>query len=245
MQGLAGDKKAAFSLFLISFLSLFGELVFIRYVPSNIYLLSYYKNAVLIAVFLGLGTGFIASDGGRDYIKYIPPASLLIICAVIYFNDYLRIDLDYASKDESIWPEFWANTRARKVPLFGVLAVSYLIIALYFVPIGQEVMKAMRPFRPLKAYSINIAGSLAGIVFFSIAGWLWTTPLVWFAVFLTPILWWSYVYSTRNVFIINIFATVIALFMVFSSVVGPQIWSPYSRIRIYPFTESIDSASCG
>lgn len=238
MQGLAGGRRAALSLFLISFLSLFGELVFIRYVPSNIYLLSYYKNAVLIAVFLGLGAGFLTSNGRRSYIEYIPLATLLIICAVIYFNDYLRIDLDYASKDESIWPEFWANTRARGVPLFGVLAVSYLVIALYFVPIGQEVMRMMRPFRPLKAYSINIAGSLAGIVLFSAAGWLWTTPLVWFAVFLIPILWWSYARSSGNVFIINIFATVVSLFMLFSAAVGPEVWSPYSRIRIYPFSDS-------
>lgn len=240
MQRLAGDRSAAFSLFLMSFLSLFGELVFIRYVPSNIYLLSYYKNAVLIAVFLGLGAGFLSSGSRRNYVQYLPLASLVIVCAVIYFNDYLRIDLDYASKDESIWPEFWANTRARKVPLFGVLAVSYLVIALYFVPIGQEVMRMMRPFRPLKAYSINIAGSLAGIVLFSVAGWLWTTPLVWFAVFLVPLLWWSYARSSRNVFVINVLATLTALFLVFSSVVGPEVWSPYSRIRIYPFSESIE-----
>ncbi|MBI5643931.1 MAG: hypothetical protein HY954_10715 [Deltaproteobacteria bacterium] len=230
------ERKQAFNLFLISFLSLFGEMVFIRYLSSNIYLLSYYKNAVLIAIFLGLGIGFMVSRSKRNPVEFLPLATLVLVCIIIYFNDYLRIDLDYNLKDESIWPEFWANTRARSVPIFGVLIVFYIMMTLYFIPLGQETMRAMAAFKPLKAYSINIAGALAGIIAFSVAGWLWTTPLVWFAVFLPPLLWWSYLYSNKTVFYLNIASVVITLFLVLSAHWGPEVWSPYSRIRVYPFS---------
>ncbi|MBI4948531.1 MAG: hypothetical protein HY955_00095 [Deltaproteobacteria bacterium] len=230
------DKRPGLNLFIISFLTLFGEMMFIRYVSSNIYLLSYYKNAILIAIFLGIGIGFLTSRSKRNYIEFIPIASLVLVTIIIYFNDYLRIDLDHSLKDESIWPEFWANTRAQSVPILGVLVFFYVAIALYFIPLGQETIRAMSAFRPLRAYSINVAGALAGIVLFAIAGWLWTTPLVWFAVFLVPTLWLSRKYSNRVVFYLNAASIIITLFLVFSAHFGAEVWSPYSRIRVYPFS---------
>lgn len=235
------EKNALIRLFLISFLTLFGEMVFIRYLSSNIYLLSYYKNAVLIAAFLGLGTGMMMDRGRNSLIRLLPVATLAFICVVVYFNDYLRIDLDYAALDESIWPEFWANSRAQSVPMFFVLSFFYIVVALYFIPLGQETIKAMSSFRPLAAYSVNLAGSILGVISFSIAGWLWTTPVVWFTVFLVPLLLLTRRESSRATFIMNAASVVIAVFIVFSSVVGPEIWSPYSKIRVYPFSEVPDS----
>lgn len=232
------ERRALFNLFLISFLTFFGEMAFIRYISSNIYLLSYYKNSVLIAAFLGLGIGYMSSGKKRDYIETIPVFTLLLVCAIVYFNDYLRIDLDYSSKEESIWPEFWANSKARGVPIFGVLVVFYVLITLYFIPLGQETVRAMNYFRPLKAYTVNVAGSLAGIIAFSFTGSFWTAPVVWFMVFLTPLLWWSYLYSKKTVLLFNAAAVLITLFIVFEAHYGPEAWSPYSRIRVYPFGDA-------
>jgi hypothetical protein len=236
IDGRESARGSTAMLFGISFLTLLTELVLIRYIPSNIYLLSFYKNSVLLAAFLGLGTGFMLSRTKRNFIEYVPIATLVILVITIYFNDYLRIDLDYASMDESIWPEFWANTRAQGVPMLGVLLAFYLIIAFYFVPFGQETMRAMRGMRPLRAYSINIAGSLAGIIVFALLGWGWTKPVVWFALILLPLLYWSWKYSNRVTFWISVSASVIALFLLFSAHFGSELWSPYSKVRVYPFS---------
>lgn len=235
------DKNALIRLFLISFLALFGEMVFIRYLSSSIYLLSYYKNAVLIAAFLGLGAGMMMDKGRRSLLRFIPLATLVMICLVVYFNDYLRIDLDYAGMDESIWPEFWANSRAQSVPIFWVLSFFYVAVALYFIPLGQEIVQAMSPFRPLAAYSVNLAGSILGVIAFSIAGSLWTTPVVWFTVFLVPLLLLTRRDSSRATFLMNAASVAMAIFIVFSAVAGPEMWSPYSKIRVYPFSGGPDA----
>lgn len=235
------EKNALIRLFLISFLTLFAEMVFIRYLSSNIYLLSYYKNAVLIAAFLGLGAGMMMDKGRASLLRLLPVATLAFICIVVYFNDYLRIDLDYAGLDESIWPEFWANSRAQSVPIFMVLSFFYVVVALYFVPLGQETIKAMSSFRPLAAYSVNLAGSILGVIAFSLAGWLWTTPVIWFTVFLAPLLLLTRRDSSATTFVINAAAVVLSIFVVFSSVLGPEMWSPYSKVRVYPFAGGPDS----
>src|SRR5436305_1935622 len=45
-------------IFLLGFLTLFLELVLIRYLSGTIWNLGYFPNLVLLAVFLGMGTGF-------------------------------------------------------------------------------------------------------------------------------------------------------------------------------------------
>lgn len=231
------NRRQVFALLLVSFLTLFGEMMFIRYISSSIYLLSYYKNAVLISIFFGLGIGFM-TPGKKPLIGLLPVASLVLICVLIYFNDYLRIDLDYATMDESVWPEFWANSRARGVPVFAVLVFFYLALALYFIPLGRETVRLMEGLKPIFAYSVNIIGALAGIIVFSVLGWLWTTPLVWFAVFLIPLLWLSRRHSTRTSFWLGALSVLVSLFLVFTSVYGPEVWSPYSKIRVYPFKDA-------
>lgn len=237
------SKRAIFTLFLISFLTLFAEMVFIRYIPSNIYLISYYKNALLIAIFLGLGTGFMLSKTKRNYIELIPIATLALICLIFYFNHYLRIDIDYTMKDESIWSEFRPNLRAQSVPLPIFLLFAYIAMALYFIPFGQETVRAMQPFKPIAAYSINIAGSLTGVILFALLGWLWTFPVVWFALLLIPVLWLTYRYSSILTKTINSMAAilVIALLVLFhSSHNSIELWSPYSKIKASLISENPD-----
>jgi len=237
------SRRAVFDLFLISFLTLFAEMAFIRYIPSNIYLISYYKNALLIAIFLGLGTGFMLSKTKRNYIELIPVATLALICLIFYFNHYLRIDIDYTMKDESIWAEAWVNSHAQSVSLPILLLFAYISMAFYFIPFGQETVRAMQPFKPIAAYSINIAGSLTGVILFALLGWLWTSPAVWFALLLVPLLWWIYRYSNNRMKAISSVAIILAIILLYSFHslrYTAELWSPYSKIRVYKLSEKPD-----
>ncbi|HYA87944.1 MAG TPA: hypothetical protein VEI57_12870, partial [Nitrospirota bacterium] len=229
-------KREIFDLLLLSFLTLFAELVFIRYVTSNIYLLSYYKNAILLSIFLGIGTGFMISREKRNYIELLPVATLILLYLIINFHNYLRIDIDFGSRSESIWPEFWANTKAKSVPMLGVLTVSYVLIALYFIPFGQETARRMKTFKPLLAYSVNIAGAIAGIAVFELIGRFWITPIIWFAIVLVPLLWLMRGYTKRTSYLINLFAVLASLFLLYSAQTAFEFWSPYSKIKLYSFS---------
>ena len=76
------------------------------------------------------------------------------------------------------------------MPIEVIAGVFYALIALMFVGPGQVLGRALGaiPDR-LSAYATNIAGSLAGIVAFSLVSYARTPPAVWFALALVPLLW--------------------------------------------------------
>jgi hypothetical protein len=67
------------------------------------------------------------------------------------------------------------------VALFLLLSVLFLLTALTFVPIGQLCGRLMERRGNLRAYGLNLLGSLLGVIVMLVASLLWTSPLVWFA----------------------------------------------------------------
>ena len=65
-------------IFLISFLILYLELIFIRLFPAQITLLGFYTNFILIATFAGIGLGFLLSKYKTDLKTVFPWLFLLI-----------------------------------------------------------------------------------------------------------------------------------------------------------------------
>src|SRR3954471_6679641 len=53
------NLPASVQLFFLGFLTLFLELALIRYLPGTIWNLGYFPNLVLLAVFFGMGIGFV------------------------------------------------------------------------------------------------------------------------------------------------------------------------------------------
>src|SRR5208282_6339297 len=78
----------------------------------------------------------------------------------------------------------WADA----VVLFVLLSVIFLLTALTFVPIGQLCGRLMERRTSLRAYGLNLLGSLLGVLMMLVASLLWTPPLVWFALCFLAIL---------------------------------------------------------
>src|SRR5215475_6443936 len=72
------------SLALISFLCLYLELVFIRWLASEVRIFAYFKNFPLMAAFLGSGAGCLLAQRRRDYFRHAP-LLLLVLSAFIGF----------------------------------------------------------------------------------------------------------------------------------------------------------------
>src|SRR6266498_5542213 len=74
-------SRTYWRLALISFLTLYLELVVIRWLASEVRIFAYFKNFPLMAAFLGSGAGCLLAQRRRDYFRHAP--LLLLILSVI------------------------------------------------------------------------------------------------------------------------------------------------------------------
>ena len=108
-------------LFLISFIALFLQVTCIRWFNSNVVMLSYFSNFVLLACFLGLGVGLMIENKKNDFIIYFP-AIFLIIC-VIFWKVIIRVTVE-----SSVNVYFTSGGFAKGIPLYNVSAWWFLPI---------------------------------------------------------------------------------------------------------------------
>ena len=101
-----------------------------------------------------------------------------------------------------------------------------------FIPLGYLTGHMMSFFTPLKAYSINIAGSLLGIWVFSALSFFQLPPLIWFGFGFFLFLW---LVRGEKLF----FWTSAVVLAAFTAALGyihqPAYWSPYYRIDVSPY----------
>ncbi|MDQ3068161.1 MAG: methyltransferase domain-containing protein [Acidobacteriota bacterium] len=163
-------------IFLASFLVLFLEVALIRWMPAYIRLLSFFSNFILLASFLGIGVGCLMAGSRRRLFYIFPLLQLLVIGAV--FAGKLEIAVPSST---SIYFSSGTNEDVRLVESTLILPMLFLAVAALFAALAQRMAREMTAVAPLRAYTINIAGSLAGVVAFALCSWLQLAPAVWFA----------------------------------------------------------------
>jgi SAM-dependent methyltransferase len=181
--------RAKLDLFLISVLILFLELACIRWFPAHVLFLTFFTNTVLLACFLGMSLGCLACNHSRRYLTWTP-LLLVLGLAVGLSVELVRGWLEeHVSVGNQLSPQavyFGTEYRAadldkNRIPIEAVAGFFFLIITLTLVGPGQELGRALtRVPNRVEAYTINIAGSIAGIVLFAGCSYLQLPPLAWF-----------------------------------------------------------------
>ena len=80
---------------------------------------------------------------------------------------------------------YFSSGTAEKVVLVEntmLLPLLFVIVAALFATLAQRMGREMAQLPPLRAYTINLAGSLAGVVGLGVISWLELPPTVWFGV---------------------------------------------------------------
>jgi SAM-dependent methyltransferase len=168
-------RSSAARLFLLSLLALQLELAVIRWTGSHVLYLSYFANFVLLGCFLGLGAGALAAWRKLDLLDLFPFMLALLVGGVLGTEVQVRIDSPDAI--------YFQNGLGRlALPDWVVLPLAFLLVSLLFVCVGQALGRALKEGAPLRVYTINIVGSLAGIALFSAGSWLRAPAWTWFAV---------------------------------------------------------------
>ena len=213
-------------------LSLFLELAMIRWQSSVLEFLAFYKNFSLLACFAGLGLGYALA--ARKHILLLMVIPLLAgqfgfimltrmvpeLFRIIPFREQLTMGMVRGGMLQSII-------------LFILLSVIFLLTALTFLPIGQLCGRLMERRKSLRAYGLNLVGSLLGVLMMLMASFLWTPPLVWFALCFLGLLLFHL--RRDSSLIVGIVSTVLCSIILAWWPIDPlwtRVYSPYQLLEI-------------
>jgi hypothetical protein len=212
-------------------LILFFELAFIRYTAGRVRVFGFYLNFVLIAAFLGMGVGLLRAEAAQRLKWLAVPASLMLVGAIVYLGaGHIAVP---SGESERLWAIFLdAGDGRRAVPLLWAVVALFTLLTVFFIPLGALMGAEFRRLAPLTAYSVDIAGSLLGILVFAALSAARQPPAIWFT--LAFALWvvislddWRYAAAIG-------LTGVSVIFLDPSRAAAREYWSPYYRIGVEP-----------
>jgi len=218
-------------------LSVFLELAIIRWQGTVFEFFAFYKNFSLLSCFAGLGLGYALADRGRIPLSLVIP--LLgwqfgfMIALRFSMSDRALLSLKILPFREQLnmGPPA-ARDLSQATAIYFFLSVIFLLTVLVFIPLGQLCGRLMQQREKLRAYGLNLLGSLVGVVMMLVLSSLWTPPLVWFALCFLGIL----LFYLRKPFSLMLGAgfTILAL-VILAWPVQPlwdKIYSPYQLLEL-------------
>jgi SAM-dependent methyltransferase len=186
------SRLLGLQLFLVGFVVLFLELACIRWFAAYVIFLQFFTNVALIASFLGMSCGCLAARSSRDWLGYYPLTAVAAVVAALslYFVYMGWGELAIEVGSQALPQEVFFGTEYRNpdiasfiLPIELVAAFFFILIALMFVGLGQVLGRSFDAYpNRVVGYSLNIGGSLAGIIGFSVLSMLQAPPAAWFLV---------------------------------------------------------------
>ena len=243
MESSAADTSHRKIIFLASALGLFLELALIRWVSCEVRIFAYFKNMVLIACFLGFGIGCLMYRRPVHLLTSL--LLLLLLCLLIQLPwqpliDYgpRRISLILAGLPGlMIFKNYdafltWSGIAGILFALAWAVLV-FVVLTLVIIPLGQITASSMSKAEghPIAAYSINVAGSLTGILFYTFVTTIELPPICWFVPAALLFLYLPHAEPVRK----EILAIVVGLTLVMlpnNTAKETSYWSPYQKLAV-------------
>ena len=234
----AGSPPSArpyITLFVVSFVVLFVEVMLIRYCSSQIRIFSFYKNIPLVSAFLGLGLGCWQGRGGSKealrFLFWLLPLSVFLSQGALALDEYLGRWAAAGSSEQILGDEVVPVVERSQELIsqlsMGVFCVVMLVaITLLFALLGRLLGESFEHVPRIPGYTVNIFGSLVGILGFLGLSYLQTPPWAWFVVGLTPLLWWL---RDRRQAVLGALLIAINVAIV-APAIGNTVWSPYQKL---------------
>lgn len=163
---------------MLSLLSLYLELFFIRWLCADVWAFGVFKSFPLVACFVGLGVGYANSK--RPLLIQQAPFALLLFCLLMKLSDAISFSqLPFPSA--TVWTFVSALVSPSSIPYFVVAFMVGLFVLLggLFVVmfcVGAKIGALFDAQQPLYAYCINICGAIAGSILFTICSFLQLSP---------------------------------------------------------------------
>jgi SAM-dependent methyltransferase len=225
---VASLSGAPIRLFLTSATILFVELLLIRWIPANVKYIAYFSNFILMSSFLGIGLGIVL---GRRGVQLPASPFPILLLATTTLVTVAQLNIQFGGENEIFYGvdlSDSADVNYLVLPLIVVLVAAML--AVLALPLGP----LLRSMPPLKAYAIDIGGSMAGIAAFALLSLLGTNPVVWFAIVGGLLLLLSLGQGpTMWSAVGGLAMTLVVVGSINLAVAEKDVWSPYYRITAY------------
>jgi len=253
--GPFSSPRGGFELFLISLLILFLELAAIRWFPAHVLYLTFFTNVVLLASFLGMSVGCLAASHRRDYLFWTPPLLVVAMATAhaieissVSFAKFVDLGNQASPQQVYFGAEYHSQDLSRyAIPVEVLCGFFFIVIALAFVGPGQKLGRALQRWpNRVQAYTLNIVGSIVGILLFAACSWVEVSAFWWFLLtalglgyffFISPgqrvprqLLGWRA--FTAAMLLLTVWLASYTL--VRDQQIVQQFWSPYYRIDFKP-----------
>lgn len=234
-------RRQSLTIFQISVVGLFLEMLLIRWIGTEIRIFAYLQNTVLVVCMLGLGMGCFTCRRSISARQVLLPLSGLIAILAFPWTRFAAASISSllsVMRDLVIWDS--AVTTNRFEAFGGVvlgLAMTFVFMVLLweiFVPIGRLLGRTMDDHpHTIWAYSVNVAGSLVGIWLFAGLSALYLPPLAWFvaaALLALPLVW---VESRRAMNVAWLAAVLVGAWIAGREPNAIEsAWSPYQKLAL-------------
>lgn len=176
---------------LVTMVSLLLELVMIRWLASVFPVFSFFKNFTLLACFLGLGAGYAVAEKQPCAPALVLPMLALFVGVITLLHYDVGADQilfsalpmrEQTSVGIAMDSFDWLTLLRLSLPLYLLLAMSFILCACICYPVGQLCGKLLHSSNALKAYGLNLLGSILGVVALFVMSLFWLPPVVWFTV---------------------------------------------------------------
>lgn len=234
-------RRDAFDLFLISFLALFLELAIIRWLSTEVRIFAYFKNLPLMAAFLGFGVGcFLHRRYESLFYTWFPRLSVALILLIalapkigithVIFVDprqFFLLGMGLGDHAASSAPSFWQTVKALSV----IVGLFFLVVAV-FSTLCTKLGELLNRAKPLTGYSINVLGSLSGVIVFSSVSFLHWSPAVWLMIVYLSVIYFHF--GKRSAAWVSAYFLIAVGTSIFVGLTQPARWSPYYKVMVDP-----------
>lgn len=240
----AGAKKLRLAVAVIAGLTLFLELVLIRWESGFFPIFAMYKNFTLLACFCGLGLGYAMAKRAPLLLSFSLPMLLLLLLGFAalrygWMPGGITANLLYVMpvhEETSMFGAINQNIGILKyiiysLPIYILLIETFLLNTLVLLPMGQFCGSLMQRLPALEGYGFNLIGSIAGTLLLFLFSWLWAGPVIWFGLSALLLAWYLMAAQlARIVSFLCLMGCVIVTAWPFDPLIH-DIYSPYQLIQ--------------
>ncbi|HXY26477.1 MAG TPA: methyltransferase domain-containing protein [Candidatus Acidoferrum sp.] len=236
--------RVLWPLFLVSFASLYLEILLIRWIGTEIRVFAYFQNLALIACFLGFGLGCYQSTRRKGYLFGVAALGTLVILAELPFEKWrLLLEILSSALSLSTDAQLWSLLvpPSQTFVLFAFLGAAVLVSVLLLliiatmVPVGRWAGSYLDAApNPITAYSVNLLGSIVGLWLFAGMAFLRLAPLFWFGLAFALFLLVRSRSARVGILPVTLMAASLLLLFIADFRNGEIHWSPYQKLEVIP-----------